>query len=109
MAASWSSIRRWRRTRSRGFRTGAPRDEDAVRAALADLRAAAQEGRNVMPASIAAAKAGATTGEWAGEMRAVHGEYRGPTGVSKAVSNKTEGSTISAPRWMPCRTASGGG
>jgi methylmalonyl-CoA mutase cobalamin-binding domain/chain len=34
---------------------------------------------------------GATTGEWAGEMRAVHGEYRGPTGVSKAVSNKTEG------------------
>jgi (2R)-ethylmalonyl-CoA mutase len=69
----------------------ASRDEDAVRAALADLRAAAQEGRNVMPASIAAAKAGATTGEWAGEMRAVHGEYRGPTGVSKAVSNKTEG------------------
>jgi (2R)-ethylmalonyl-CoA mutase len=44
-----------------------------------------------MPASIAAAKAGVTTGEWAGVMRAVHGEYRGPTGVSKAVSNKTEG------------------
>jgi (2R)-ethylmalonyl-CoA mutase len=60
-------------------------------AALAELRAAAQEGRNIMPASIAAAKAGATTGEWAGEMRAAHGEYRGPTGVSKAVSNKTEG------------------
>jgi (2R)-ethylmalonyl-CoA mutase len=34
---------------------------------------------------------GATTGEWAGEMRVAHGEYRGPTGVSKAVSNKTEG------------------
>jgi (2R)-ethylmalonyl-CoA mutase len=61
-------------------------------AALADLRAAAPaEGRNVMPASIAAAKAGVTTGEWAGVMRAVHGEYRGPTGVSKAVSNQTEG------------------
>ncbi|NKX43335.1 protein meaA [Roseicyclus persicicus] len=69
----------------------AARDEAAVRAALADLRAAAAEGRNVMPASIAAAKAGATTGEWAGVMRAVHGEYRGPTGVSKSVSNKTEG------------------
>ena len=44
-----------------------------------------------MPASIAAARAGVTTGEWAGVMRAVHGEYRGPTGVSKAMSNKTEG------------------
>jgi (2R)-ethylmalonyl-CoA mutase len=69
----------------------AERDEGAVMAALADLRAAAAEGRNVMPASIAAAKAGVTTGEWAGVMRAVHGEYRGPTGVSKSVSNKTEG------------------
>ena len=67
------------------------RDAGAVRAALADLRAAAEAGRNVMPASIAAAKAGVTTGEWAGVMRAVHGEYRGPTGVSKSVSNKTEG------------------
>ncbi|BDW84285.1 protein meaA [Roseicyclus marinus] len=67
------------------------RDAGAVRAALADLRAAAEAGKNVMPASIAAAKAGVTTGEWAGVMRAVHGEYRGPTGVSKAMSNKTEG------------------
>ncbi len=67
------------------------RDADAVAAALADLRAAAHEGRNVMPASIAAAKAGVTTGEWAGEMRAAFGEYRGPTGVSRAPSNKTEG------------------
>ncbi|MEM9638024.1 MAG: cobalamin B12-binding domain-containing protein, partial [Pseudomonadota bacterium] len=39
----------------------------------------------------AAAKAGVTTGEWAAEMRKVHGEYRGPTGVSGARSNKTEG------------------
>jgi (2R)-ethylmalonyl-CoA mutase len=38
-----------------------------------------------------AAKAGATTGEWAAQMRAVHGEYRGPTGVSPSPSNKTEG------------------
>ena len=69
----------------------ADRDADAVKAALAALRAAAAEGRNIMPASIVAAKAGVTTGEWAGVMRAVHGEYRGPTGVSKAVSNQTEG------------------
>jgi (2R)-ethylmalonyl-CoA mutase len=75
--------------RLRAWRAG--RDEAAVRDALAELRRAAAEGRNVMPASIAAAKAGATTGEWAGEMRAVHGEYRGPTGVASAVSNRTEG------------------
>ena len=69
----------------------ADRDDDAVRRALAALRAAAQAGENVMAPSIAAAKAGATTGEWAAEMRAVFGEYRGPTGVSRGVSNKTEG------------------
>ena len=69
----------------------AERDNDAVKAALADLRAAASDGKNVMPASIAAAKAGVTTGEWAAEMRRVHGEYRGPTGVSGSPSNKTEG------------------
>ena len=69
----------------------AERDETAVQQALEALRAAAAAGENVMPASIAAAKAGATTGEWAGVMRVVHGEYRGPTGVARAVSNKTEG------------------
>ena len=69
----------------------AERDETAVQAALAALREASSRGENVMPASIAAAKAGVTTGEWAAQMRAVHGEYRGPTGVSASVSNKTEG------------------
>ena len=69
----------------------ANRDQAAVDAALADLRAAASEGRNVMPPSILAAKAGATTGEWAAQMRDVHGEYRGPTGVAAGQSNKTEG------------------
>ncbi len=67
------------------------RDQAAVNAALLALRTAAQNGENVMPPSIAAAKAGVTTGEWAAEMRAVFGEYRGPTGVSRSVSNKTEG------------------
>ncbi|PWE51953.1 protein meaA [Thioclava sp. NG1] len=69
----------------------AERDEAAVQAALAQLKADAKAGKNVMEASIAAAKAGATTGEWAGVMRAVHGEYRGPTGVSRSPSNQTEG------------------
>lgn len=69
----------------------ADRDQDAVRSALSTLRAAAQSGDNVMEPSIAAAKAGVTTGEWAAEMRAAFGEYRGPTGVSRGLSNKTEG------------------
>ncbi|MFD1156386.1 protein meaA [Roseovarius aestuarii] len=67
------------------------RDAEAVKAALAELREAANKGENVMPASIKAAKVGVTTGEWAAQMRQIHGEYRGPTGVSASPSNKTEG------------------
>jgi (2R)-ethylmalonyl-CoA mutase len=62
------------------------RDPAAVEAALADLQAAARDGRNVMEPSIVAAKAGVTTGEWAGALREVFGEYRGPTGVAIVVS-----------------------
>ena len=69
----------------------AARDEAKVQAALADLREAARLGTNVMPASIAAAKAGATTGEWGETVRAAFGQYRAPTGVSRAPSNRTEG------------------
>jgi (2R)-ethylmalonyl-CoA mutase len=69
----------------------ADRDQLAVNAALSELRAAAAEGRNVMEPSIAAAKVGVTTGEWAAQMRMVHGEYRGPTGVAAGQSNQTEG------------------
>ncbi|MBU6371306.1 MAG: cobalamin-dependent protein [Alphaproteobacteria bacterium] len=61
------------------------RDGKAVAAALAALKEAAQENRNVMPASIEAAKAGVTTGEWADALRAVYGEYRPPTGVALVV------------------------
>jgi (2R)-ethylmalonyl-CoA mutase len=67
------------------------RDKAAVTTALVALCHAASKGLNVMPPSIAAAKAGATTGEWAAQMRTVFGEYRGPTGVSRSTSNKTEG------------------
>ncbi|WP_158966440.1 protein meaA [Chachezhania sediminis] len=69
----------------------AQRDESAVADALAALRKAAQDGTNIMPPSIQAAKVGVTTGEWAEEMRKLYGTYRAPTGVSAAVSNKTEG------------------
>ena len=67
------------------------RDPKAVADALAGLRAAALAGANVMPPSIVAARVGVTTGEWADVMRAVHGQYRGPTGVSSSMSNRTEG------------------
>jgi (2R)-ethylmalonyl-CoA mutase len=57
------------------------RDAQAVEKALADLRRAAAEGTNIMEPSIAAAKAGVTTGEWGAVLRGAFGEYRAPTGV----------------------------
>ncbi|MCC6306413.1 MAG: cobalamin-dependent protein [Rhodobacteraceae bacterium] len=69
----------------------AARDGARVERALADVRAAAAGGANIMPASIAAARAGVTTGEWGAAVRGVFGEYRAPTGVSPAPSNRTEG------------------
>jgi (2R)-ethylmalonyl-CoA mutase len=62
----------------------ASRDSAAVKKVLADLAAAAKEDRNVMPASIACAQAGVTTGEWTQALREIFGEYRAPTGVARA-------------------------
>ncbi|MDX6637624.1 MAG: ethylmalonyl-CoA mutase, partial [Solirubrobacterales bacterium] len=63
------------------------RDGAAVKRALADLASvAADESANIMPATIAAAKAGATTGEWAAVLREAFGDYRGPTGVGGTAS-----------------------
>ncbi len=71
------ALERWR----------AERDDAAVEKALADLAAAARDdGVNIMPATIAAAKAGVTTGEWAGVLREAFGDYRGPTGVGGTAS-----------------------
>jgi len=67
------------------------RDPAAVAAALGDLRAAARDGRNIMPPSIAAAKAGVTTGEWGTALREAFGQYRAPTGVGRAARNATQG------------------
>ena len=67
------------------------RNAQAVTDALRDLRTAALDGRNIMPPSIAAAKAGVTTGEWGDVLREAFGQYRGPTGVSSTPSNRTEG------------------
>jgi (2R)-ethylmalonyl-CoA mutase len=67
------------------------RDEAAVRRALEALREAAKSGANIMPPSIEAARAGATTGEWGEVIRTTFGQYRAPTGVARAPSNRTEG------------------
>ncbi len=69
----------------------AARDPAAVAAALRDLRAAARDGRNIMPPSIAAAKAGVTTGEWGTALREAFGQYRAPTGVGRAARNAVQG------------------
>jgi len=65
----------------------ASRDEKAAKAALTQLDADARAGNNIMPASIACAHAGVTTGEWAATLRRTYGEYRAPTGVSRAAAN----------------------
>ncbi|MEM9572333.1 MAG: protein meaA [Pseudomonadota bacterium] len=69
------NLKQWRRNR----------DEPAAQAALSDLRAAASSGANIMEPSIAAAKAGVTTGEWGTVLREEFGEFRGPTGVSVVI------------------------
>jgi (2R)-ethylmalonyl-CoA mutase len=69
----------------------AARDPKAVAAALAELRRAAQSNVNIMPASIACAKTGVTTGEWGEVLRQGFGEYRAPTGVSHAARNDCQG------------------
>ena len=67
------------------------RDANAVAKALAELKAAALDCTNIMIPSVAAAKAGVTTGEWAEVIRQAFGQYRAPTGVSHNPSNRTEG------------------
>ncbi|MHB1517734.1 MAG: protein meaA [Acidimicrobiales bacterium] len=71
------------------------RDRSAVRQALDDLKRAAAGEENVMPASIALAHAGGTTGEWADVLREVFGEYRAPTGIGGGVGHRgTEFETV---------------
>ncbi len=83
--AQIEALERWRQGR----------DAEAVAAALADLDAAARDGAvNIMPATLAAAEAGATTGEWAAALREVFGEYRAPTGVAGAAAAGANDETL---------------
>jgi ethylmalonyl-CoA mutase len=69
----------------------AQRDESRVREALRALRFAAASGANIMPASIEAAKAGVTTGEWGDVLRGEFGEFRAPTGLSPRARQEAAG------------------
>ena len=79
-AAHVADVQQWR----------SRRDSAAVAAALRDLRDAAMSNRNIMEPSVALAKAGGTTGEWASTLREVFGEYRAPTGVGGVVAPRSE-------------------
>jgi ethylmalonyl-CoA mutase len=82
------------------------RDKAAVTKALDALRKAAADGANVMPASIDAARAGLTTGEWADALRDVFGEYRAPTGVTATSSAGADADRISGVRDRVAQVAS---
>ena len=81
--------------RLKAWRDG--RDAKAAAAALAEVERAAREGRNIMESSIAAARAGVTTGEWSGALRKIFGEYRAPTGVAQAAVAR-EGTELASVR-----------
>ena len=76
----------------------AGRDAEAVGQSLATLKEAAQTDANLMAASIACAKAGVTTGEWAGTLREIFGEYRAPTGVGGAQVQRGDGEKVAEVR-----------
>src|SRR5215207_2751650 len=70
------------------------RDQGAVDEALQRLQREAKTDTNLMEATLACVRAGATVGEWAGALREVFGEYRAPTGVSGVVSVATAGAEL---------------
>ncbi len=76
----------------------AQRDESEVRAALERVAAEAKTGANLMPATLAAVRAGATVGEWSQTLRDVFGEYRAPTGVTGIVGVQDAGEELVALR-----------
>ncbi len=83
----------------------ATRDDAAVADALARLRAVAVTQDNLVPVTMECARAGVTTGEWAGVLREVFGEYRAPTGVSNAVGTTEPGESLAQVRRRVQETA----
>jgi (2R)-ethylmalonyl-CoA mutase len=78
-AAAIEGLRAWREQR----------DPAAVEAALAELRVVAESSQNILAATLNCARAGVTTGEWAGALRAVFGDYRAPTGLSGTTAGES--------------------
>ena len=93
-ARAVEAIRAWR----------AGRDPALVDEALRALRDACKTDANLMPATLACARAGVTTGEWSSTLREVFGEYRAPTGVSGAVAGGEAGSAVAAVRAQVTQT-----
>jgi (2R)-ethylmalonyl-CoA mutase len=93
------AVRAWRAQRD-----GAPEGRAATQAALARLQEDAKTDVSLIPATLACARAGVTTGEWAGALREVFGEYRAPTGVSGSVGTTGGGKEIAAVREAVRRT-----
>ena len=93
-AAARRSVEEWK----------SQRDQGEVDAALGRLVEEAKAGTNLMEATLAAARAGVTTGEWAGTLREVFGEYRAPTGVSGAVGVAQAGEVLAQVRERVQRT-----
>jgi (2R)-ethylmalonyl-CoA mutase len=92
--AAAEAVRAWR----------AGRDQSTVDSVLAVLREAAAGTDNLMPATLDCVRAGVTTGEWAGALREVFGEYRAPTGLSASAAMR-EDATLSGVRERVSRTA----
>jgi (2R)-ethylmalonyl-CoA mutase len=82
--------------RLQAFRSS--RNDAEVEAALSNLKDAAGNGDNIMPASIRCAHAGVTTGEWAGLLRTIFGEYRAPTGIDISAQNPGKPETVASLR-----------
>jgi ethylmalonyl-CoA mutase len=93
-ARAVEALRTWRRDR----------DDDALAKALDVLRADAVSKVNLVPATLACVRAGATTGEWAGTLRDVFGSYRAPTGVSGAVGTAEADGDLRTVRELVART-----
>ncbi len=93
--AAVRSLRSWR----------AARDANAVAEAIARLEADAKSGVNLMAATLAAVRVGVTTGEWAGALRGVFGEFRAPTGVASGPSGAAAGAELARVRASVRRTS----
>ncbi|GAA2626877.1 protein meaA [Streptomyces axinellae] len=109
-AATVEEVRRWRETRDEPFWRSGARDPalyPSAAQALRQLKEAAATDANLMAATIECARAGVTTGEWAGALREVFGEFRAPTGVSGApvAAGAEEGSALAGVRRGVERTA----